>query len=100
MSLPTTPCKRFWQFLLQILRPWWCAHEYVPTETIRVTMSWAFRPTRQFSTTFRCGKCGDAYRSGPYYLFGDRDIYPKCYGEDGWPVNPETGERLEMAEYD
>jgi hypothetical protein len=57
-------------------------------EVVGVTLGWSCLPERVFR--FSDGKTG--------LIYGDRRIHPECYGEDGWPIDPLTKQRLEIYE--
>lgn len=56
---------------------------------IGVTMDWSGRPTRYYMHVPTNRK---------FILGNDRVVNSRCYNADGWPIDPETGKKLEICE--
>jgi hypothetical protein len=63
------------------------------------TLGWSGRITRMFDTHWRCQRCGTEFWRRGLVSPGDDDRrwHPDCYDPDGWPIDPATGKRLELA---
>lgn len=82
-----------------LLRRLFCRHQLSTSEKVveGVTLSWSGNPTRQLGFRSVCRKCGKTRYEGGLYVPGDWLLHPECYGPDGWPIDPATGARLEIA---
>ena len=74
-----------------------CDHDFIKPGIMVVegtTLSWSFTPARQVGWHYYCKKCGKHKYEGDFVIFGDRQLHPEWYDNDGWPIDPKTGERL------
>lgn len=79
-----------------------CAHvdaEMIRETVLGATMGWSGTATRLFDWDLRCRTCGKAFVRKSVILPGriDRLLNPACYDAAGWPVDPGTGKKLEIA---
>ena len=63
------------------------------------TLGWSGKMTRQFATRWHCERCGVEFTRRGMVSSGDDDRrwHPECYDKTGWPIDPATGKRLEIA---
>lgn len=62
-----------------------------------VTMGWSLKPTRSSGYRYTCRYCHRYSYSGGYVIGPDRELHPDWYEPDGWPIDPNTGKKLEIA---
>lgn len=74
-------------------------YKAIEEEIVGVTLNWAFRPTLSFVWCLECEDCGERWEKEgilprKFEMMDFGDYYKK---DEGWPHDPNTGQRLPVA---